>query len=80
MISGQKGHQLAEEGVMTHDERLEQLLLAQRSLGRLMPLWGVVPGSDGALRCECHQRKCKSAGKHPRRKGWIKQASDDPAT
>src|SRR5206468_1470940 len=22
---------------------------------------------------------CKSAGKHPRRKGWIKQASDDQA-
>jgi hypothetical protein len=67
---------------LTQDERIEQLLLAQRSLGRVFPLWGVVPGSDGALRCECRHRKCKSAGKHPRplRGGWQKNASDDPAT
>jgi hypothetical protein len=63
---------------MTQDERLDQLQLPQVHLGRVFPLWGVGPGPDGVLRCECRQWRCKSAGKHPRRKGWIKQASDDP--
>jgi Bifunctional DNA primase/polymerase, N-terminal len=67
---------------MTQKERLEQLQLAQAHLGRVFPLWGVVQGPDGALRCECRQRECKGAGKHPRplRGGWQKNASDDPAT
>ncbi len=65
---------------MTPDERLEEYLLAQRHLGRLFPLWGVVPGPDGELRCECSKAVCPKPGKHPRRGGWQKHASDDPDT
>lgn len=67
---------------MKQEERIEQLLLAQRYLGRIFPLWGVVAGPDGKLRCECGRRDCleKNSGKHPRRSGWQEYASDDPAT
>ena len=45
-------------------------------LGRVFPLYGIIEGTDGHFRCECGRPDCgKHAGKHPRHRGWKKQAT-----
>lgn len=64
--------------LMSPEERLNIVLLAQKHLGPVFPLWGVVEGPNG-LQCECGDEKCVSAGKHPRIKRKLaKQATSDP--
>lgn len=41
-----------------------------------IPCYGLVPGSDGKLRCTCKYRdRCKDPGKHPCVPGWNKFSS-----
>lgn len=49
------------------------------ALGPVFPLYGIMEGADGALRCECGRAKCRTPGKHPRFSGWQTHATDDPA-
>lgn len=63
---------------MSPAERLEAVLLAQKHLGPVFPLWGVVETESG-LRCECGNDNCQCAGKHPRiRRKLVNQATYDP--
>jgi hypothetical protein len=63
---------------MSPDERLQAVLLAQKHLGPVFPLWGVVGGPNG-FQCECGNEKCDSTGKHPRiRRKLANQATYDP--
>jgi len=68
---------------LDRSERLRQLLLAQKHLGRILPLWGVIE-KNGQLICECQGkvRGCKPGkhpGKHPRfRKKVANAATADP--
>ena len=46
------------------------------TLGRIFPLYGVIEGPNGDFRCECGNPDCgKHAGKHPRQRGWKRQAT-----
>lgn len=63
---------------MSPEERLQAVLLAQKHLGPVFPLWGVAEGPDG-FQCECGNENCESAGKHPRiRRKLVNQATYDP--
>jgi hypothetical protein len=60
---------------VTQDERFQNVALATM-LGRVFPLYGIIEGPDGKLRCECGKADCgKHAGKHPRHRGWKKEAT-----
>lgn len=62
----------------TRDDRLAELIECT-TLGKIMPLWGVIENNDGTLRCECPKPPgmCKTPGKHPRKRNWLEQASKD---
>jgi hypothetical protein len=60
---------------LTQDQRFENVALATK-LGRIFPVFGIVEGPDGKLRCECGKPACgKHAGKHPRHRDWKQQAT-----
>jgi hypothetical protein len=64
---------------VTAAQREEQILQAMK-LGRVFPLWGVLADRTGEFRCECGDRFCKDAGKHPRLKRKLAaQATDNPS-
>ena len=64
---------------MTPEEKWQLVHSAQIHLGPVFPLWGVIEGPDGQLRCECPDPDCEHQGKHPRiRRKIIKQATVDP--
>ncbi len=64
--------------ILTPKERERQILLCT-TLGPIFPLFGIIESSSGALACECGKPDCVNAGKHPRRKGYRKTATTDPA-
>ena len=45
----------------------------------LVPLFGVIASDHGSLRCECSKGDdCRSAGKHPRWRGWPEKTTTNP--
>ena len=46
-------------------ERLEAALYLASRGGRVFPLHGVRPNSEGRLACTCGKPDCDNAGKHP---------------
>ena len=58
------------------DDRLAKALDALRIVP-VIPLYGIIRGSDGILCCECGEKECRSPGKHPHIMDWPYSGTSD---
>ena len=65
-----------------HQEALREAVIEYARAGfRMLPLFGVITGTDGQRCCECPKGSaCESSGKHPRRKRWPQTATCNPSS